>query len=180
VQSNRYEYWRVGARAFVEHPLRGLGTAGFRAAWVQQRRITEGVRDAHSIELETAAELGVVGLIGLALLLGGVASAARSSLRRRPELVVGWCGGCAAWLVHASIDWDWEMPAVTLPVIVMAGALIAAAEGDPAPIVAPNVRVAAAGPRRTTEVPATVADGRPLDPVHRLRSPPSPSRGPVR
>ena len=179
MQSNRYEYWRVGAHAFLDHPLDGLGTAGFRAAWVQQRTITEGVRDAHSIELETAAELGVVGLLGLGLLLGGVAGAARTAVRRRPDLVVGWCGACAVWLVHASIDWDWEMPAVTLPVIVMAGALIAAAEGDPAPPVAPKARVAL-GQRRATEVPATVAEGRPLEPVHRLRSPPSPSRGPVR
>jgi O-antigen ligase len=179
VQSNRYEYWRVGANAFVEHPLDGLGTAGFRAAWVQQRTITEGVRDAHSVELETAAELGVVGLLALALLFGGVAGAARTALRRRPDLVVGWCGACAVWLVHASIDWDWEMPAVTLPVIVLAGALIAAAEETPAPSVAGNPSVTA-GRRRAAEVPATVPDGRPLEPVHRLRSPPSPSRGPVR
>ncbi len=25
VSSNRYDYWRVGARAFVDHPLEGLG-----------------------------------------------------------------------------------------------------------------------------------------------------------
>jgi len=45
------------------------------------------------------------------------------------------CGAAAAstvWLLHSSIDWDWEMPAVTLPALVLAGALIAASEGDAA------------------------------------------------
>jgi hypothetical protein len=36
------------------------------------------------------------------------------------------------WLVHASIDWDWQLPAVTLPAIALAGALIALAEARPA------------------------------------------------
>ncbi len=36
--------------------------------------------------------------------------------------------GALVWLIHASIDWDWQLPAVTLPAVVLAGALIAAAE----------------------------------------------------
>ena len=35
----------------------------------------------------------------------------------------------AAWAVHAGIDWDWEMPAVTLPALAMAAC---AAAGRPA------------------------------------------------
>jgi hypothetical protein len=37
------------------------------------------------------------------------------------------------WFLHASIDWDWEMPAVTLPALVLAGLLITQAEAGPAP-----------------------------------------------
>ena len=33
-----------------------------------------------------------------------------------------------AWLLHATIDWDWQLPAVTLPALVLAGGLLAAAE----------------------------------------------------
>ncbi len=29
-----------------------------------------------------------------------------------------------AWALHAGIDWDWEMPAVTLPIFVLAGAAL--------------------------------------------------------
>ena len=39
-------------------------------------------------------------------------------------------GAARSWFLHASIDWDWQLPAVTLPAIVLAGALIAIAE-DP-------------------------------------------------
>ena len=39
---------------------------------------------------------------------------------------------CVAWLLHASIDWDWQLPAVTLPAIVLAGGLLAASERAPA------------------------------------------------
>jgi Flp pilus assembly protein TadD len=37
----------------------------------------------------------------------------------------------AAWLLHACIDWDWEMPALTLPALAMA-ALVANARRKPA------------------------------------------------
>jgi len=35
------------------------------------------------------------------------------------------------WFLHASIDWDWQLPAVTLPAIVLAGALLALSESPP-------------------------------------------------
>jgi hypothetical protein len=33
------------------------------------------------------------------------------------------------YVAHAPLDWDWEMPAVTLIAILLAGLLIALAEG---------------------------------------------------
>jgi hypothetical protein len=42
----------------------------------------------------------------------------------------------ATWAFHAGVDWDWEMPAVTLAALLFAGALLAladrAAQGAPA------------------------------------------------
>jgi hypothetical protein len=32
------------------------------------------------------------------------------------------------WALHASIDWDWELPAVTLPALAAAGLLLATSE----------------------------------------------------
>ncbi|HEY1595826.1 MAG TPA: O-antigen ligase family protein [Thermoleophilaceae bacterium] len=128
VSSNRYQYWRIGARAFIHHPLDGLGTSGFRVYWLEQRPIRESVQNVHSIELETAAELGIVGLLALGALLGGVGWAAARALRANAPLAAGLMAGALVWLLHASIDWDWQLPAVTLPAIALAGALIALGE----------------------------------------------------
>jgi hypothetical protein len=128
VHSNRYEYWRVAVAAFWREPLTGLGAGGFRVEWLRERRIAEAVRDTHSLELEVAAELGLVGLAAFALMIAGVARAAREALRRRPELAAGPGAAALVWLLHATIDWDWQLPAVTLPAIVLAGALIVLSE----------------------------------------------------
>jgi O-antigen ligase/polysaccharide polymerase Wzy-like membrane protein len=128
VSSNRYEYWRVGLAAFAREPLTGLGAAGFRVEWLRERGFREAVKDVHSLELEMAAELGLVGLLALALLVGGILLAGRTALRRHAALAAGPVAAALAWLLHASIDWDWQFPAVTLPAIVLAGSLIALSE----------------------------------------------------
>jgi O-antigen ligase len=96
--------------------------------WLRERPVEVAVRDVHSLELGTATELGIPGLLGLLVLIGGVGLAGRRALRVGQPLAAGCCAASAVWLLHASIDWDWEVPAVTLPVFVMAGALIAASE----------------------------------------------------
>jgi len=130
LQSHRYDYWRVAGGAFAAHPVAGVGAGGFRVEWLRERPFPEPAQDAHSLYVETAAELGLVGLAALALLLGGVALAARRALRRAPGAAAGPCAALAAWAMHAGIDWDWELPAVTLLAVVLAGACIAGAEAE--------------------------------------------------
>jgi hypothetical protein len=77
------------------------------------------------------AELGLVGVAGLLAFLGGIAVAARRALRATP-LAAGPIAGLVAYIAHAPLDWDWEMPAVTLVAIVLAGMLLALASGDTA------------------------------------------------
>jgi O-Antigen ligase len=132
VSSNRYEYWRVGLRAFAREPITGLGAAGFRVEWLRKRTFREAVRDVHSIEVEMAAELGLVGLLAFGLLLAGVGMAGARALRRHPVVAAGPCAALLTWLLHASIDWDWQLPAVSLPAVILAGALISVAELDAA------------------------------------------------
>jgi len=118
VQSNRYGYWRVAAGVFADHPVAGVGSGAFAVEWLQRREIEEGVRDAHSLYLETAAELGLVGLLALALFLGGIVAAAR---RGPPTLVAV----LVAFALHAGLDWDWELPALTLTALLVAAKLLA-------------------------------------------------------
>ena len=126
--SNRYEYWRVALGAFEHRPLNGIGAGGFRVRWLQERTIPEAVRNAHSLELEIAAELGLVGLLALAAMIAGVVMAARRALAVQPAVAAGWAAALLAWALHASIDWDWQLPAVALPAIALAAALVAASE----------------------------------------------------
>jgi O-antigen ligase len=124
-QSNRYEYWRVAFSAFGDHPLNGGGSGSFRTVWLRERTIDETVRDAHSLYFETAAELGIVGLAALAVFLFGIVSMARSS-----PGAGGAIGALAVYAVHAGLDWDWEMPALTLVALTLA-ARLATADAPP-------------------------------------------------
>lgn len=123
--SHRFSYWRIALETFADDPATGIGAGGFQAAWLEHRPIDENVRDAHSLELETAAELGVPGLVLLALLFAGVIAAIRRVGLADPALAAGPTAALAVWSAHSAIDWDWEMPAVTLPAAVLAGVLLA-------------------------------------------------------
>ena len=125
VGSNRADYWRVALDSFAEHSLKGVGASGFRSEWLREREVREGAVDAHSLYLETGAELGVVGLLLLGAFLGGLGASAARAYRRDPVLAAGLCAGLAALALHAGIDWDWELPALTLPALLLAGALLA-------------------------------------------------------
>ena len=125
VGSNRYGYWRVALDTGLDHPLAGVGASGFRVAWLQHRDVDENVRDAHSLELETFAELGLIGVAILAALLGAVALSTRAAHRVDPALAAGPAAALTAWAFHSAIDWDWEMPALTLVAVVLAGTLLA-------------------------------------------------------
>ena len=123
--SHRYAYWRVAVRTFADEPAVGVGAGGFAAAWLEHRTIDETVRDAHSLPLETAAELGIVGLLLLALVYGVVVAAIVRSSRTDPALVAGPTAALAVWAAHSAIDWDWEMPALTLVAAALAGLVLA-------------------------------------------------------
>jgi O-antigen ligase/polysaccharide polymerase Wzy-like membrane protein len=126
--SRRYDYWRVGLDAFADNPLGGVGSGGFRVEWVRERPVDEAAREIHSLPLEVATELGLVGLIAFGLFIGGVAVAGARALRGGAALAPGAVAALTVWGIHASIDWDWQMPATTLPAILLAAGLVAASE----------------------------------------------------
>jgi O-antigen ligase len=125
LQSNRYAYWRVAMRAFGDEPFHGVGAGGWAVYWLRYRTINEFAQDAHSLPLQTLAELGIVGAVFLLTFLGGVGLAARDALRSAPALAAGPAAAFVAWLAHQPLDWDWQMPAVTLVALVLTGTLVA-------------------------------------------------------
>ncbi|MBS1885526.1 MAG: O-antigen ligase family protein, partial [Actinobacteria bacterium] len=69
---NRYDYWRIAWNQFTAHPLDGLGAGNFDRTYYLERRTDEDVRQAHSIELQTLGETGLVGAVLLGSFLGAV------------------------------------------------------------------------------------------------------------
>ncbi len=110
----RGDYWHAAWRAALAHPLLGGGAGTFDLAWAQWGDLARwgGALDAHSLYLESLAELGAVGLLlVLAALVPPVVAAVTA-----PRTVVraAALGGATTFLLHAGLDWDWEMPAVTV------------------------------------------------------------------
>jgi O-Antigen ligase len=147
LQSNRYAYWRVALKAFAAEPIRGVGAGGWAVYWLRYRTVNEGAQDAHSLELQTLAELGLVGAVLLGTFLGAVAVAARTAVRVARALAAGPAAAGVTYVAHSPLDWDWQMPAVTLIAIVLAGLLLALADtNDPrAPVVRGPIGQAGSG-----------------------------------
>jgi O-antigen ligase len=130
LQSNRYAYWGVALKAFADEPVRGVGAGGWAVDWLRDRHINSFAQDAHSLPLQTLAELGLVGLALLAAFLAGIAGAGARAHGLLPALAGGPAAGLAAYIAHAPLDWDWEMPALTMVAMILGGALIALAQAE--------------------------------------------------
>jgi hypothetical protein len=141
----RAGYWRVAWNVVDAHPSLGSGGGTFGRAWSEQGPpVLGGALDAHGLYLETLAELGPIGLglllVALAMPLVSAPLAARAS-----RLGAAAAAGYVAFLVHAFVDWDWEVPAVTLPALGLGAAVvILARRSSSAWPVGPRLRVACA------------------------------------
>jgi O-Antigen ligase len=138
--NGRADHWEVALDQRREHPWLGSGAGTFEQSWYENRSVATPVRDAHSLYLETLAELGPV---GLALLLATLAVPIAAAIKmRRYRLASAALGAYVAYLVHAGMDWDWEMPAVTLAALFSGAALVVAARPDQARVLSGRIRAA--------------------------------------
>jgi hypothetical protein len=113
--NGRLDHWRVALDAFEKEPLHGTGAGTYGIAWARHRPIVLKVEDAHSLYIELLSELGIPGLVlALAAILTVMFGFARGLWGPDRHLYGALFAAGAAWMVHAGIDWDWEMPAVTL------------------------------------------------------------------
>src|SRR5207248_7936195 len=96
--------------------------------WLRWRPVSAPTVDAHELYLETLAELGPVGLAVLLVVLLAPFVLLR---RARGEPLAAACAGAyAAFLLHAALDWDWELTAVGLVGLLCGVALLLAGRGD--------------------------------------------------
>lgn len=120
---------------FDAAPVKGAGAGTYQTLWNVHRSRPAYVINAHSLYLQAMAELGLPGLLLLVVLVGAilVGIVVRASGSRR--VVHGAVLALAVvWVLHAGVDWDWEMPVVTLGVLAAAGLALSprSAPGAPA------------------------------------------------
>ena len=118
----RADYWSVAGEMVGRSPILGEGAGGFERRWMQERAAPHAARDAHNLYLEMLAELGP---LGLALLLAALAvPIAAIGAARRSVLGAAAAAAYCAFLVHAAVDWDWEIPVLVLTVVASGIALL--------------------------------------------------------
>jgi hypothetical protein len=122
-RGTRSDLYRVAIDGFEADPLRGDGSGGFEYRYAHERDTSDKVRDAHSLYLETLGELGAPGALLLLGFVGTMAWAGVTARRRQDALTGGQaaavCAACAVWIGHAGVDWDWQVPALTAPAILL-------------------------------------------------------------
>jgi tetratricopeptide (TPR) repeat protein len=135
LETGRYDMWRVAAGEVADHPLLGVGVDNFAVDFARERRTGEEPLYPHSLALRPFSQTG---LIGGALFLGFVAASLAAALPRRREpdslpaaaAAAGLASG-VYWLVHGSIDWLWEIPALGVSALALLGLASSLARSTP-------------------------------------------------
>jgi hypothetical protein len=116
---DREVYWHAARHIGALHPLAGTGAGTFHDLYHR----TPPAHDAHSLYLQALAELGVVGLVLVVALL---ALPLAAGLRANRIAAVA---GLTVFALHAGVDWDWQLPAVTVAGLALATACIRVRSG---------------------------------------------------
>ena len=127
--SGRYQLWQSALEANESEPLTGIGAGTFEYWWAREGTLAGFVRDAHSLYLETLAEVGIVGLVLLGgLLLTVIITGVRRSLSglsiERRALVAGATAACVAFATSAAVDWVWELTVIPVVFMLLAAAIL--------------------------------------------------------
>jgi tetratricopeptide (TPR) repeat protein len=127
--TDRYDFWRVGLLMFRDQPLLGAGADNFSLEYVQDRRTGEEPTYPHSIAVEVLSQTGIV---GAALFAAGLLVAFVAFLRKRRALddfgrliAASAISGFVYWLLHASVDWFWELPVLGAAAFMYLGLAVA-------------------------------------------------------
>lgn len=145
VGSVRARYWDESIKVFRSHTLKGVGAGGYQTARLRLRTDNLDVRHAHGYAVQTAADLGLLGLlVSAALTLSWMVATGRTlgwriplpralSPNRLPPTpprvgfgpeYVGMATLATTVLifgVHSFIDWTWYVPGCAVLALVPAG-----------------------------------------------------------
>lgn len=129
IGSGRYDFWRVALDAFLAHPIGGLGQDNFGNYYLLHRRIAAEPEWTHSLELRLLAHTGAVGFLLFATFLAAAIGTALRISRRSGGLTAAVTAVALLplvdWVIHGSLDWFWEVPALTGPALGFLGVAVA-------------------------------------------------------
>lgn len=130
----RYDFWRVAWEVFEDKPLTGIGVENYQEQYLRRGDSFEQPRYAHSLELGLLSQTGVVGGLLLFGALGAAVVAAAGRWRRAGPALRAIAAGAMAvfgyWLLHGSVDWLWEFPALGGTAFAMLGLACAPLPGS--------------------------------------------------
>jgi O-antigen ligase/tetratricopeptide (TPR) repeat protein len=116
----RFEFWDIGWRVFLKHPIFGIGFNTFGYYYVHyQTNPQYYTKDPHNIYLQFLLEGGIFGGAVIISILLIVAKLIYRSLTAGPGKMltvyrIGLLGGIVASLLHNGIDFDWTFPVIPL------------------------------------------------------------------
>jgi hypothetical protein len=148
VGSVRARYWDESIKIFQAHPWQGVGAGAYKTARLRYRTDNLAVQHSHGYAVQTAADLGLFGLlVSLALLLAWVGATGRTlgwrlpGFARRDAPAVAGARGLdprvgfgpehvamatlatvvLVFGVHSFVDWTWYVPGTAVMALVAAG-----------------------------------------------------------
>jgi hypothetical protein len=140
VGSVRAKYWDESIKIFKANPAKGVGAGGYATARLRYRNDNLAVRHSHGYAVQTAADLGLLGLgVSALLLLSWILATGRTLgwrvpglSRPGPRVAYGPEHVAMATLativlvfgVHSFVDWTWYVPGTAVLALVAAGWVI--------------------------------------------------------
>ena len=153
--SGRWQLWSAALSEFRADPLVGGGAGSFETWWLAHGSLAVPVATAHSLYLETLAELGIGGLLLVGAIVGLLVALAAAGPRTASSAAVA--SALAVFAFAAGVDWVWDLPAVAAVAAAIGGLATSlraeAVEAAPAPLLRTAAAVVCLGALATLAVP---------------------------
>lgn len=125
--ANRIALWEIAWENFREHPLTGTGGDTYQVVYEEKApEGSESVLHPHSMWMSLLSDMGLFAFLALAVFCVGLAALGlynafyKTRSRRSRAIIAGSAAAVAAYLVSSSIDWNWYIPASTVPFFALA------------------------------------------------------------
>jgi O-antigen ligase len=125
--ADRVTLWQIAWENFREHPLTGTGGDTYQVVYQQNRPANlQSVMHPHSVWLSLLSDTGIFAFLAFAafsigclcLAFYNAFSTVRSTRSR--TLLAGSAAAVTAYLASSTVDWNWYIPASTLPFFALA------------------------------------------------------------